>query len=433
MATNWYCDGIRRRDFLRVGVFGATGLSLANYLRLAEAGQVSKGGKATSAIFINLGGGPSHMDTFDLKPNAPKEYRGEFDPITTNVPGIEISEHLPKLARCADKYAILRGVSHSLAAHEFGTKYMNTGNRPIPSLEFPGLGAVVAKELPCAPDLPPFVAIPNTPQVAGYLGVEFSPFSTNATPRGGQPFTVRGISIGRGLTVADIEKRRHLLTDLDATFRGFEKNSDLVNGLDRFSQRAYDIISSPRSRQAFDISKESAEITKLFDDSPGAQSCLLATRLVESGVKFVTVTIGGWDTHQQNFVRLKGQLLPQLDSALSGLFNALYQKGLLETTAVMVTGEFGRTPKINPNAGRDHYPRAMFVLMAGGGMKGGQVIGASDANAMGPASGDGISPDNVAASLYHTLGIDPTKEYRTNTGRPIAIARYGTAIKELFG
>jgi hypothetical protein len=432
MATNWYCDGISRRDFLRVGAIGATGLSLASYLRLAEAGQVG-GGKATSAIFVNLGGGPSHMDTFDLKPDAPKEYRGEFNPIATNVPGIEICEHLPKLARCADKYTILRGVSHTQAAHDLGTKYMNTGNRPIPSLEFPGIGSVVTKEKPGAPDLPPFVAIPNTPQVPGYLGVEFSPFSTNTTPRAGQPFTVRGISLGRGLTIEEIEKRHRLLNDVDATFRGFEKNSDLVNGLDRFSQRAYDIISSPRSREAFDISKESPEIAKLFDETPTAQSCLLATRLVASGVRFVTVAIGGWDTHQQNFQRLKTQLLPQLDNAVSGIFNALYQKGLLETTAVFVTGEFGRTPKINPNAGRDHYPRAMFCLMGGGGMKGGQVIGASDANAMGPASGDGISPDNVAASFYHALGIDPAKEYRSNTGRPIAIARYGTPIKELFG
>src|SRR5262249_19149481 len=213
------------------------------------------------------------------------------------------------------------------------------------------------------------------------------------------------------------------LTDLDSTFRGFEKNSDLVNGLDRFSQRAYDIISSPRSRDAFDIAKESPEITKLFDDNAAAQSCLLATRLVQSGGRFVPPQSGGADAHPQNFRRLKTGLLPQLDSAVSGLLNALYLKGLLETTAVIVTGEFGRTPKINPNAGRDHYPRAMFVLMAGGGMKGGQVIGASDANAMGPANGEGIAPDNVAASLYHALGIDTTKEYRTNTGLPIAIPR----------
>ena len=372
------------------------------------------------------------MDTFDLKPSAPKEYRGEFSPIATNVPGLEICEHLPKLAQCADKFTLLRGVSHSLAAHEFGTKYMNTGNRPLPSLEFPGYGAVVSKELSSPRDLPPFVAIPDTPQLAGFLGVEYSPFRTTNVPRQGQPFSVRGITLASGLTVAEVEKRRKLLDDLDATFRGFEKASDVVNGLDKFSHRAYDIIRSPRSRKAFDVSQESKEISALFNASPVAQSCLLAARLVESGVRFVTVSSGGWDTHDNNFNRLKTQLLPNLDSALSGLFLALDKKGLLGTTAVYITGEFGRTPKINPRAGRDHHPRAMFALLGGGGIMGGQVVGASDDKAMGPASGDGITPDDIAASMYHALGIDVSKEYHTPSGRPVAIVRYGTAIKELF-
>jgi hypothetical protein len=437
MATNWTCDGVRRRDFLRAGVLGGCGLSLAGYLRLAEAGEVPGAaigrGKATSAVFVNLGGGPTHIDTFDLKPDAPTEYRGEFRPIGTNVPGVAICEHLPRLAKCADKFAVLRGVSHSLAAHEFGTKYMNTGNRPLPSLEYPGYGAVVSKELAGPSDLPPFVAVPNTPQVAGYLGVEYAPFHTTNTPRPKQPFSVRGITLAGGLTVEEVEKRRKLLDDLDTAFRGFEAQSDLVNGLDKFSQRAYDIIRSPRSRAAFDVSKESPSITGLFNESPFAQSCLLASRLVEAGVRFVTVSSGGWDTHQDNFQRLKTRLLPDLDSALSGLFLALEAKGLLESTAVFVTGEFGRTPKVNPRAGRDHYPRAMFVLLGGGGMKGGQVIGASDDKAMGPASGDGISPDDVAASFYHSLGIDTRKEYHTPTGRPVAIVRNGSVIKELFG
>ncbi len=436
MATYRTCDGVHRRDFLRAGVLGG-GLSLAGYFRLAAAGEVQSAavgrGKATSAIFVNLGGGPTHMDTFDLKPDAPKEYRGEFNPIETNVPGVAICEHLPRLAKCADKFAVLRGVSHSLAAHEFGTKYMNTGNRPLPSLEYPGYGAVVSKERPGPRDLPPFVAVPNTPQVAGFLGVEYAPFSTTNTPRPKQPFSVRGITLAGGLTVQEVEKRRGLLDDLDTAFRGSEAHSDLVNGLDRFSQRAYDIISSPRSRAAFDVSKESPSITGLFNESPFAQSCLLASRLVESGVRFVTVSSGGWDTHQDNFKALKTKLLPDLDSALSGLFLSLEAKGLLESTAVFVTGEFGRTPKINPRAGRDHYPRAMFVLLGGGGMKGGQVIGASDAKAMGPASGDGISPDDIAASFYHCLGIDTRKEYHTPTGRPVAIVRNGSVIKELFG
>jgi hypothetical protein len=412
-------------------VLGA-GLGLADYLQLAEAGAAA-GGKATSAIFINLAGGPSHLDSFDLKPEAPQDYRGEFQPIDTNVPGISICEHLPQLARCADKFALLRGVSHSLTEHQMGTKYLNTGNRPLPSLEYPGYGSIVSKELPSPADLPPFVAIPKTPQVAGVLGVEYAPFSTQATPRAGQPFTVRGIALGNGLTIETIERRRKLLDDLEAGFRSFEQDSDLLKGLDRFSQRAYDILSSPRARRAFDISQEPASITKLFPDHPFAQSCLLAVRLVEAGVRFVSVDHGGWDTHDDNFRQMKNKLLPELDTGLAGLLTALEIKGLLKSTAVLATGEFGRTPKINAQrVGRDHHPRAMFVLFGGGGVKGGQVIGASDAKGEGPANGNGISPDDVAASFFHCLGIDARKEYRTPTGRPVAIARNGTVKRELF-
>src|SRR6188768_3963534 len=221
MATHRYCDRIWRRDALRVGVLGATGLALADFFRLAEAGEVKKNAKATSAIFINLAGGPSHIDSFDPKPESPVEYRGEFKAIPTNVPGIQLCEHLPKLAACTDRFALLRGVSHSLTEHQMGTKYVNTGNRPIPSLEFPGYGAVVSKELASPPDLPPFVAIPKTPQVAGVLSVEYAPFSTQATPRAGQPFTVRGITLGRGLTIEKLERRQNLLNDLEESFRAY--------------------------------------------------------------------------------------------------------------------------------------------------------------------------------------------------------------------
>jgi hypothetical protein len=433
MTTHRYCDGIRRRDFLRVGMIGAAGLGLGDYLRLSEAGEI-KNAKATSAIFINLAGGPSHLDSFDPKPEAPIEYRGEFKSIPTNVAGIEICEHLPKLARCADKFALLRGVSHSLTEHQMGTKYLNTGNRPLPSLEFPGYGAVVSKELTSPKDLPPFVAIPKTPQVAGALGVEYAPFSTQSTPRAGQPFTVRGITVGRGLTIEKIERRQKLLTDLEESFRAYEKDSSLLRGLDRFSQRAHDILSSPRASEAFDISREPESIAKLFPDSALAQSCLLATRLVEAGVRFVSLDHGGWDTHDNIFPQMRDKLLPELDGGLAGLLTALELKGLLGTTAVFVTGEFGRTPKISSQrVGRDHYPRAMFVVLAGGGMKGGQVIGASDARGEAPADGKGISPDDVAASFYFSLGIDAAKEYRTPTGRPVSIVRNGTVVKELFG
>ena len=435
MATSTTCDGIRRRDFLKVGVLGG-GLTLAGFLRLSAAGGV-KAARAKSAIFINLAGGPSHLDTFDLKPQAPSEFRGAFQPIATNVPGIQISEHLPKLAQCADKYAILRGVTHTLAAHELGAQYVNTGNRPIPSLEYPSYGSVFTKETQAsAPaDLPPFVAIPNSPQRPGFLGVQYAPLNTAATPSAGKPFNVRGIALGNGLTIAEVERRQHLLADLDKTFAAVEKDNQLLTGLDRFSRQAHAIITSSRSRAAFDISQENAQFAAPFGAEPFGQSCLLAARLIESGVRFVTLNLGGWDTHANNFTTLKTKLCPSLDTGLSALLNGLEQKGLLASTAVFVTGEFGRTPKINTRAaegGRDHYPRCMFMLMAGGGVRGGQVVGESDDKATQPKS-DGHSPDDVAASFYHALGIDPAKEYHTSIGRPIMIVREGHVIQKLFG
>ena len=434
MAIYKTCDGVKRRDFLKVGALGVGGLSLAQYLQLAEAGQ-KKAGSAKAAIFINLPGGPSHMDTFDLKPKAPKEYRGLFNPIQTKASGVEICEHMPKLASCADKFAILRGVSHTLGAHALGQEYVTTGTRPIPALKYPGFGSVVAKEFSAPKDLPPYVAVPNTRQGAGYLGVKYAPLNTGSTPRAGQAFSVRGISLRNGLTVREVEKRQGLLKDLDTTFKGVEKNSQLLDGLDKFGQQAYEMITSKRAREAFDISKESPSFSKPFGSDAFGTSCLLATRLVASGVPFVTLSLGGWDTHRDNFDRLKTRNLPTLDTGLSALLNGLEQKGLLESTAVFVTGEFGRTPKINNRSdpgGRDHYPRCMFMLMAGGNVKGGQVVGKSDDKATLPADGEGHSPADVAASFFHNLGIDHTKEYHTTTGRPITIVRDGKVIKKLF-
>ncbi|MCH7988798.1 MAG: DUF1501 domain-containing protein [Planctomycetes bacterium] len=436
MAIHKTCDGVKRRDFLKVGVLGGTGLTLANFLQLAEAGE-AKNGKAKSAIFINLTGGPTHLDTFDMKPDAPKEYRGLFNPINTNVPGVEFCEHMPKLAQCADKFAILRGVSHTLGAHRLGSEYVNTGTKPLPSLEFPGYGAVVTREYghhrPV--DLPPFVSIGNSNQRPGFLGVKYAALNTGATPRAGQPFSVRGIALGNGLTISEVEKRQNLLKDLDTTFKGFEKNTQLLDGLDRFASQARSIITSKSARDAFDISKESPAYSKPFGENAFGMSCLLAGRLIGAGVGFVTITLGGWDTHRDNFSKLENNNLPTLDTGLSALLNGLEQKGLLDSTAIFVTGEFGRTPKINDRSdpgGRDHYPRCMFMLMAGGGVKGGQVIGKSDDKATLPADGDGFSPDDAAASLYHNLGIDHTKEYHSSTGRPITIVRDGDVIEQLF-
>lgn len=431
MPDSRYCDGITRRDALKIGSLGTMGLSLGGYLRRLDAGEV-KPAKAQSAIFIWLGGGPSHLDTFDMKPNAAAEIRGEFKAIKTNVDGLQVSEHLPRLAQCADKYTVLRGVSHNIAGHELGTTYLNTGSRPVPSLEYPGYGSVISKELPGSTELPHFVAIPNTPQRPGYLGVRYAPLRTAAAPRLGQPFSVRGISLENGLTVDQFEQRQKLLGKVDAAFRELEGKSSLIDGLDRLDQQAYSVISSSRAREAFDVSREPADVAEQFGDRSFGQSCLLALRLIEAGVRFATVSFSGWDTHSNNFGNLKEKLLPQFDQGLAALFGHLELRGLLASTAVFVTGEFGRTPKVNPKAGRDHWPRASCVLMAGGGARGGQVIGASDATGSAPA-GDAITPDQLAASFYHALGIDHHKEYHTNTGRPVMIVREGSVIPNLFG
>ena len=433
MSSHVFCDGIRRRDFLAYGAAGA-GLSLPAFLEKTVIGEVNPAARGKSAIFVQLAGGPSHIDTFDLKPDAPDANRGEFKPIKTNVGGVEICEHLPKLAQCADKYAILRGVSHTLAAHDLGTKYLNTGNRPLPSLEFPGYGAVIMKELSGDPDLPHFVAVPNTPQSGGYLGPAYGALRTGKTPKVGERFSIRGLDLEKGITLEDIRKQQDLLKRFDSAFSDFDKRDPLVSGLDEFNERAYAMLTSDKARQAFDLSRESPSINLMFGDDGFSASCLLATRLVEAGVRFVTVSLGGWDTHADNFTQLKTKLLPPLDAGLAGLFNALSTKGLLDSTSVFVTGEFGRTPKINQRSaegGRDHYPRAMFCLLAGGGMNGGQVIGESDATAAGPRS-EAIAPDDVAASFYKSVGIDVTKEYHTPSGRPVMIVRHGKPLTRLW-
>jgi hypothetical protein len=430
MSTQRFCDGVSRRDVLKVGVLGGLGLNLVNYAQMAKAGVVKAKPKATSAIYIRLGGGPTHMDTFDMKPDAPSEYRGQLKPIKTNVSGMEISEQFTNLARCADKFTILRGVSHTLAAHELGTKYLLTGNRPLPSLEYPAIGSVVAKEMSSPPDMPPYVAIPQTQQGAGFLGLQYSAMATNATPKLGQQFNVRGVGLQSGMTLEHVARREKLLAQVDTTFRNFEKQSDVLSGLDEFSEQAYNMISSKRAREAFDLLREPENVRQQFGDGELGQSSLLAVRLIEAGARFVTIGTGKWDMHADIYKSLE-RAVPTLDIGLAALLRTLEDRGMLETTAVIVSGEFGRTPKVNTRGGRDHWPRAMFVLMAGGGMKTGQVIGASDDKGQGPLN-DAIPPEDVATSLFHSLGINTHKEYHTNSGRPIMINRDGKLIPELF-
>jgi hypothetical protein len=424
---------IARRKMLQGAILTAgslgTTLSLSQFLRLQAAEEKSDLGQ--SAILVFLGGGPAHQDTFDLKPQAPAEYRGEFRPIRTAVPGIEICEHLPRLASRADHYALIRGITHNLADHGLGMRYLMTGNLPTPVVDYPMYGSLVSREMPADQDLPSFVSIDRPVEGPGYLGAEFGPLSTGQKPRFGQTFRVRGITLGEQISLERYRSRKSLRDDLDIAFRGYESLDDSVRGLDRFSQQAYQIISSPRARNAFDLTREADQEIDRFGRHEFGQSALLATRLIEAGVRFVTVLLEGWDTHQDNFGTLGRTLLPCFDQSFSAMLDRLDESGRLASTAILVTGEFGRTPKVNGNAGRDHWAQAMCALMAGGSIRPGQVVGATDARAEGPL-GKGFSPDDLAATFLANIGLDPKKEYQANVGRPITVIRDGTPIKSLL-
>ena len=418
-----------RREMLKVGALG--GLSLSHYLRTRANSEELLAKR--SGIFIFLEGGPSHQDTFDLKPSAPAEYRGEFKPISTAVPGIQICELLPRLAKRMKDFAIIRGLSHTLADHGIGKKYLLTGNRPSQTLSYPEYGAVVSKVHPSAFDLPSYVSIDESFVGPGYLGNEFSPLTANK-PTYGIPYSVRGISLEDGLTVEKYNSQKKLLDDLDTAFRGFEGLDESVRGLDRFGEQAHDIISSPTTRKAFDLTFEKTADADRFGKHEFGQSLLLASRLIEAGVHFVTVRLRpaefDFDTHTDNFSRLRA-LLPPFDQGLAALIDRLKERGLFGETALMVAGEFGRTPKINAQGGRDHWARAMFALMAGGDVQGGQVIGATDDRASEP-TGTGYSPEDLAATFFQNIGINPQHEFQTNVGRPINLIRDGRPIEQLF-
>ncbi len=426
--------GWTRRSFVRAGVMGLTGLSLEQFLRLGEAGDAAGAKKRPSAdgvLFVNLAGGISHLDSLDMKPEGPSETKGEFKPIASRLTGLPVCEHLPKFASVADQYTLIRGISHSSGSHPLGQSYISTGNRPTPALMYPSYGSVVGKERAGKPDLPSYIGIPNTEWNAGYLGDALAPFKTNAVPRPGKPFQVRGISLADGVTVDEVRRRQQLLEKIDRTFRETDTGSQLLEALDKFGEQALSMMTSPRARAAFDVGQEPASIRQAFTDDEFNQGLLLGCRLIEFGVPFVTVTYAGWDTHTDNFNGHR-RLFPALDNGLQAMLGTLQDKGLLERTLVVVMGEFGRTPKINVNAGRDHYPRVNWCLMAGGGVQAGRLIGGTDAGGESPDDATQLKPDDLAATLYNALGIDPRSEYHTNTGRPVMLVPEGRVIHELF-
>ena len=429
------CDGLSRRNFLKVGFLGLGGLTLADALRTkARAAEAGLSSKETAVVFLSLAGGPTHMDTYDLKPDAPVEYRGSFQPIATKVPGVQLCELLPRHAQVMDKLAVVRSLHHNSASHQPSSHLVQTGYylRDAQNVdnECPSSGSLTARLRGSRrPGLPPYVAIPQATRYGrpAYLGKQFAPFEVGGDPN--RPnFQVQNLDLTRGLSLERLESRRGLRAELDR-FRAELDLSGTMDSLDSFAQQAYDLITGPKAREAFDLSKEDTRVRDRYGRHTFGQSALLARRLIEAGVTFVTVTMGGWDDHgaiKQGMERK----LPPYDQAVAALVEDLYDRGLDKTVMLVAIGEFGRTPRVNASAGRDHWGNAMSALVAGGGLRMGQVIGSTDKKGERPADRP-LRPEDVLATMYHVLAIDPNIEFTSDAGRPIKVLHSGTPIAEL--
>ena len=422
-----------RRSFLQVGLVGGLGLTLGDFfkLRADQKNFESKEGKAKSVIHIFLPGGMAAQESWDPKPFSPQEYRGPLGSIETKVPGLRLSEHMKNTAQIADKITVVHSMTHGEAAHERGTHNMFTGYRPSPALQYPSFGTVISHEFGPRQSLPPYVCIPSVPNEyaqSGYLSSAYGPFSLGSDPASGN-FRVQDLALPNGIDEQRFAKRRSILETVDAHFAKSEK-SDKLNAMDTFYQRAYSLISSDKAREAFDINKEDAKLRDEYGRNEAGQRMIMARRLVESGVRFVTLTYGGWD-HHDNIAGNMGNQLPKFDQAYARLIRDLDERGLLDSTVVMVSSEFGRTPKINGTAGRDHWPKVFSIALAGGGFKRGFVYGASDAICAEPEN-DPLSVADLACTMYHQLGINSDKELMAPGDRPIEIVDGGQVIKEML-
>ncbi len=431
------CDGISRRSFLKVGSLAIGGLTLPGLLRLRAADPAGSSRPRRSVILVWQAGGPSHLDLYDLKPNAPAEIRGEFKPIATNVPGVQIGEHLPRQARIMDKLAILRSAHHTNAGHGMAAQWMLTGYQPTIEVNdniYPSCGSVVAKTRgPNEPGLPAYVNLPRILRLgkAAYLGASYNPFAPDNDPNSPN-FQVRNLKLPGRIDASRLGRRRELLHDLDQIRRDIDTRGDIV-GLDSFYRDALEMVTNTKAQRAFDMHREPDKLREFYGRHDLGQCCLLARRLVEAGVTFVTIQAGGgWDTHGDNFKQLKDKLLPKYDQAVAALVSDLYDRGLQNDVLVMAMGEFGRTPRINGGAGRDHWPGAMSVLYAGGGLKMGQAIGTTNALAEHPTSKP-ATPGCVLSTMYHVLGVDYRQVFHDQAQRPLPILNEGEPIKELVG
>jgi len=434
-----FCDGLSRRDCLRLGTAAAFGLpfTTANFLKAAER---EKPAKDVSLIYLFLHGGLSTIDTFDMKPDAPVEFRGEFDPKPTKVSGVQFCEHIPKVANQADKFSLIRSFRHHNSDHGPADHYMLTGFFPTagfnpnlsPNNQRPAHGSVVSKMLGAKGSVPPYVCLPKLVPSGGpaYLGAAHAPFVIDGDPSAPN-FSVPDLVPPPTIESDRLNDRKKLLETVDRFHQSAESRANAQAGaVETFRTKAFDLMTSTAAKAAFDIRGESEKLRDEYGRHSLGQSCILARRLVEAGVRCVTIDHSNWDTHDGNFKTLKNSLLPQFDSAVSTLFRDLSDRGMLDNTLVIITGEFGRTPRINKNAGRDHWGPGFTVLVGGGGIRGGRVVGSTDARAERPAS-DPYGPEDLSATAYTLLGIDPKTEFHTPDGRPMAAVNNGRIIREL--
>lgn len=435
-----------RRAFLQAGGLGLTGLTLADLLQHeAQAGPAAR--RENSVLILWMRGGPSQHETWDPKPEAPIEYRGAFGATSTCVPGIQIVDLLPKCAQVMDKWSIVRSLHHDNAGHSAGDQILFTGHPPGPIADVnvhPSCGSIVSEQLGhLNPELPPYVVIPK--QVPGtdsaYLGSAHRPFETIVDPANDGPFNLQNFSLVEGISDSRFGDRKQLLAGFDRFREGLDRKMD---GVGKFQQQAYGILSSTKARDAFDLDAERSSVRERYGFIPKydpmdprrcsanafCQRVLLGRRLVEAGVRLVTVDCRWWDTHVEGFDSMRNGFLPRWDQCYSALIEDLDQRGLLETTLVVAWGEFGRTPRVNNDSGRDHYPNVFSAALAGGPIRGGRVVGASDAKGAFPLDNP-KRPQDVLATIYEHLGVDPHKTYLNHAGRPVPTLPFGTPLSEL--
>lgn len=449
-----YCDGLRRRSFVRIGVAGMASVGFSRILQAREASRLSgMPRRDTSVILLWLDGGPGHMDTYDMKPEAPAEYRGIWKPIATNVAGIEITELFPLQAKIADRFSVVRSLHHGSGDHFTGGHWMLTGRGAGVSGantqgKYPFIGSVATKVTGARrPGMPAHVAIPYGMSIGlrpgyfggSYLGVHHNPFETEGDPNA-ENFQVRNIGLSPGLSLERLNDRRALLASVDRIRRDAE-TSGAFNSMDTFDRTAFEMVTGAKTREAFDLSREEVSLRERYGRNPWGQSTLLARRLVEAGSTFVSCHFGGWDHHWDLKAGMENYL-PKIDQLVYGLITDLSERGLLEKVLVVLCGEFSRTPRMNDGGnggpplskgtpGRDHWGNAMFCLLAGGGIRGGQIIGST--NHLGEVPQDHpLRPGDLHHTIYHVLGVDPAQQFLDHSGRPVTAIDHGAVIRELF-